>query len=131
MADRQARVLVGLGRQRRIDEEMARHHGERAEHARMGDAFRPQSRDHAHAHVGRVQAQTDRRTSPSGVGVGIRGVVLRPQHRTAVESGAIRRLAIRRAGNSAEGQRKLARRSLGSRHPAALSTQRRHWGKVA
>jgi hypothetical protein len=98
----------------------------------MGHAFGAQPRHHPHPHVGRVEAEADRRAASPGIGVGMRGVVLWAQHGTALESGAIyRRPRFRCAGKSTEGERKLARRSLGSRHPTALSTQRRHCGRVA
>ena len=58
MADRQAGVLVGLGRQRGIDELVARHRGHRGQHGLMaspaGRAAAP-----SRAHVGRIQAQAD------------------------------------------------------------------------
>ena len=47
VADRQAGVLVGLGGQRGVDEEMARHGRERRQHARRRDALAAQALDHA------------------------------------------------------------------------------------
>ncbi len=132
MADRQARVLVGLGRERRVDEEMARHGSKCGQHARLADAFRAKALHHPHPHIGRVEAETDRGAVPPGVGVGARGVMLRPEQRPALAGGGFRcGPEGRSAGQSTEGKRKLARRPLGSRHPAAFSIQRRHGGKVA
>jgi hypothetical protein len=111
---------------------MARHGSKRGEHARLGDALCTKALHHPHSHVGRVEAEADRRAVPTGVGVGMRGVMLRPEHRPAFASGGVRRGPdCRSAGQSTEGKRKLARRSLGCRHPAAFSIQRRQTGSVA
>ena len=57
MADRQRGIFVGLGREARIDEHVARHDGHRIQHALIGHAVRTQAFDHPFANPFRSQCR--------------------------------------------------------------------------
>ena len=123
VTDRQAGVFVGLGCERRVDEQMPGHRSESGQHPRLDDAALAQALRHALAYVGRIEAETDRAVAPAGIGMSRGEIALRPQ------DGALR--SAGRTGDAIELQRKLEARTIVRRHQPALPAHSRQPGRLA